>query len=73
MMALLSHLADYLLSSDCRLRAHSPGEDNMKKVSAKKVAKKVGDLVVKDGASVTGGTDRPTETLSLNFTKVQYK
>jgi hypothetical protein len=49
----------------------------MKKVSTKKAtaAKKVEDLVVKDGATVTGGatTDRPTESLSLNFTKIVYK
>jgi type VI protein secretion system component Hcp len=32
--------------------------------------------VVKDDASITGGaasTERPTESLSLNFTKVEYK
>jgi hypothetical protein len=51
----------------------------MKKISTKKAAaaKKVEDLVVKDGADVTGGAasggDRPTESLSLNFTKVVYK
>ena len=49
----------------------------MKKVSARKAtAKKVEDLVVKDDTSVTGGAAvaaRPTESLSLNFTKIEYK
>ena len=50
----------------------------MKKVSTKKAAaKKIEDLEVKDAAKVTGGAgsggDRPTESLSLNFTKVEYK
>ena len=49
----------------------------MKKISRRKAAaKQVEDLVVKDDANVTGGaaaTERPTESLSLNFTKVEYK
>ena len=50
----------------------------MKKVRTKKAttAKKVEDLVVKDDANITGGAvsaERPTESLSLNFTQVEYK
>ena len=45
----------------------------MKKVSTKKAtATKIEDLEVKGGAKVTGGA-RPTESLSLNYTKVEYK
>ena len=49
----------------------------MKKASTRKAtaAKKIEDLEVKDAAKVTGGSggDRPTESLSLNFTKIEYR
>ena len=41
----------------------------MNKLAIRKpTAKKIGDLAVKDAESVKGG-----ESLSLNFTKVEYK
>jgi hypothetical protein len=45
----------------------------MKKSSTRHTTtpKKVDDLGVKDAAQVVGG--KPTESLSINFTKVEYR